>query len=64
MSSKTLERRLGDRGTSYRALVESIRRDPARRYLGDSELRLQQTAYLLRYSEPAPFGPSVQAMDR
>ena len=54
MSSKTLERRLGDRGTNYRALVESIRRDLARRYLADSELRLQQIAYLLGYSEPAP----------
>jgi AraC-like DNA-binding protein len=54
MSSKTLERRLGERGTSYRALVESIRRDLAKRYLAASGLRLQQIAYLLGYSEPAP----------
>jgi len=54
MSTKTLERRLGERGASYRALVESIRRDLARRYLTETDLRLQQIAYLLGYSEPAP----------
>ena len=53
MSSKPLERRLGERGSSYRALVESIGRDFAKRYLVDSQLRLQQIAYLLGYSESA-----------
>jgi len=54
MSGKTLERRLGDRGTSYRALVGSVRRDLAEHYLAYTDLRLQQIAYLLGYSEPAP----------
>lgn len=53
MSSKPLERRLGERGSSYRALAESIGRDFAKRYLVDSQLRLQQIAYLLGYSESA-----------
>ena len=53
MSSKPLERRLGERGSSYRALGESIGRDFAKRYLVDSQLRLQQIAYLLGYSESA-----------
>jgi AraC-like DNA-binding protein len=54
MSAKTLERRLRERGASYRALVGSARRDLAERYLADTDLRLQQIAYLLGYSEPAP----------
>jgi len=54
LSTKTLERRLRERGASYRALVEGIRRDLAERYLSDTDLRLQQIAYLLGYSEPAP----------
>jgi AraC-like DNA-binding protein len=53
MSSKTLERRLGERGTGYRELVEGVRRDLARQYLADTDVRLQQIAYLLGYSEPA-----------
>ena len=54
LSGKTLERRLRERGASYRATVEGIRRDLAERYLADTDLRLQQIAYLLGYSEPAP----------
>jgi AraC-like DNA-binding protein len=54
MSSKTLERRLGERGASYRALLQTIRRDLAKRYLAETDLSLQQIAYLLGYSEPAP----------
>lgn len=54
MSSKTLERRLRERGMSYRKLVDDIRCDLAKHYLTETDLRLQQIAYLLGYSEPAP----------
>jgi AraC-like DNA-binding protein len=54
MSSKTLERRLSELGTGYRELVDGIRFDLAKHYLADTDLRLQQIAYLLGYSEPAP----------
>ena len=54
MSGKTLERRLGERGTSYRALVDGVRFGLAKHYLVDTDFRLQQIAYLLGYSEPAP----------
>lgn len=54
MSSKTLERRLSHHGATYRELVSGIRLDLARHYLGNTDLRLQQIAYLLGYSEPAP----------
>jgi len=54
MSSKTLERRLSERGTGYRELLDGIRCDLAKHYLTDTDLRLQQIAYLLGYSEAAP----------
>ena len=54
MSSKTLERRLGERGARYRELVDDVRCDLAKHYLTDTDLRLQQITYLLGYSEPAP----------
>ena len=53
MSSKTLERRLGERGTSFSVLLDDIRCDLAKRYLGETDFRLEQVAYLTGYSEPA-----------
>ena len=61
MSSKTLERRLRDRDTSYRGLVDGVRCDLAKHYLMDTDMRLPQIAYLLGYSEP---GPLVRAFRR
>ena len=49
-----LARRLGERGASHRGLVDGVRCDLAKHYLADTDLRLQQVAYLLGYSEPAP----------
>ena len=61
MSSKTLERRLAAHGTSYRRLRDDIRCELAKHYLERTDLRLQQIAYLLGYSEP---GPLVRAFKR
>jgi AraC-like DNA-binding protein len=54
MSSKTLERRLAARGTTFSSLLDDIRNGLAKRYLSDTDLRLDQIAYLTGYSEPAP----------
>ena len=53
MSSKTLERRLADRKTTFSALLDEIRSGLAKHYLTDTDLRLEQIAYLTGYSEPA-----------
>ena len=53
MSSKTLERRLADRRTTFSALLDDIRSGLAKHYLADTDLRLEQIAYLTGYSEPA-----------
>ena len=53
MSSKTLERRLGERGQTFSALLNEIRSGLAKSYLADTDFRLEQVAYLTGYSEPA-----------
>jgi AraC-like DNA-binding protein len=53
MSTKTLERRLTERGATFSKLLEDIRCDLAKRYLVDTDFRLEQIAYLVGYSEPA-----------
>jgi AraC-like DNA-binding protein len=53
MSSKTLERRLADRKTTFSALLDDARSGLAKYYLTDTDLRLEQIAYLTGYSEPA-----------
>jgi len=53
MSSKTLERRLADRKTTFSALLDDARRGLAEHYLTGTDLRLEQIAYLTGYSEPA-----------
>ena len=61
MSTKTLARRLAERQSSYRDLVDDIRRDLAKHLLANTDLRLHQIAFALGYSEP---GPLVRAFKR
>jgi len=55
LSERTLQRRLHAEGTSFAALLDELRLDLARRYLGDAQLALYEIAYLLGYSEGSAF---------
>ncbi len=55
MSSRTLARRLTERGKSYRAIIDDIRRRLALEYVGDANLRLSEIAFLLGYAEVSAF---------
>jgi len=55
VSPRTLQRRLTEEGASFQQLVDDARRDAAGRFLRESELAISEVAYLLGYSEPAPF---------
>lgn len=54
-SPRTLQRRLGDAGASYQALLEETRAELARHYLLNSSLELAEIAYLLGYEDGNSF---------
>jgi AraC-like DNA-binding protein len=55
MSGRTLQRRLTDEGVSFHQLLDAARKEAAGRYLAGSTLAISEVAYLIGYSEPAPF---------
>ena len=55
MSGRTLQRRLAAEGVSYQELLDEARKEAAGRYISESTLAIGEIAYLVGYSEPAPF---------
>lgn len=55
MSTRSLTRRLAEHGTSFKDLVENLRRELALRYLEETTLSLTEIAFLLGYSEVSSF---------
>jgi len=55
VSVRTLRRRLGEEGCSYRELLEEVRCQLAKEYLQDTKLPLSEIAELLAYTEPGNF---------
>jgi AraC-like DNA-binding protein len=55
MGERTLQRRLGEEGTSYQQLVDDTRRELARQYLHQNHLSLAQAAYLLGFADQSTF---------
>jgi AraC-like DNA-binding protein len=55
LSPGQLRKRLYRAGTSYKQIVLEIRMALAQHYLQDTALPVQEIAYLLDYSQPAPF---------
>ena len=52
-SVRTLQRRLRAAGVTYRELIDRVRFDIARRLIEESNLKLQDIATSLGFSEPA-----------
>jgi AraC-like DNA-binding protein len=55
MSSRTLQRRITDEGSSYRQLLNDARQELARFYLKEPSLSVSEIAYLLSYENPSSF---------
>jgi AraC-like DNA-binding protein len=55
MSSRTLQRRITDEGSSYRQLLNDARQELARFYLREPSLSVSEIAYLLSYEDPSSF---------
>jgi AraC-like DNA-binding protein len=55
MSGRTLQRRLGERGTTYQELLDRMRRDMAVRYLDEPGIAIGEAAFMLGFSDPSAF---------
>jgi AraC-like DNA-binding protein len=55
VSRRTLQRRLGDEGTTFKAILGSVREELARHYITKSELPYTQISFLLGYEDPNSF---------
>ena len=54
LTTRSLQRRLKDEGTSFQTVRESMRRELATRYL-DANLSIAEISFLLGFSEPSAF---------
>jgi len=55
MSQRTLCRRLEEEGTTYRELLDDLRRQLAMQYLARRDLSVSEVAFLLGFSQAAAF---------
>ena len=55
ISERSLQRRLGEEGTSFSRILDDLRRDLSEELLVDRKLSVAQVAFLLGYSEPSAF---------
>lgn len=55
VQARTLQRRLSQAGTSYKDLVDDVRRRQALKYIADPRLNLPEIAFLLGFSEQSSF---------
>ena len=55
LSSRTLQRRLGEHATRFEDVLDKLRRQLSVQYLDDPRLTAQEVAFLLGYSTPSAF---------
>jgi AraC-like DNA-binding protein len=55
LGERTLQRRLGEERTSFRALLDRVREDLARSYLSSPDMSITEIALLLGYAETSTF---------
>jgi AraC-like DNA-binding protein len=63
MSSRTLQRRLQDSGSSFQRVLDEARHQMARYYLRNSVLELNEAAYLLGYEDANSFARAFRGWE-
>jgi AraC-like DNA-binding protein len=63
MSSRTLQRRLQESGSSFQRVLDEARRHMARYYLTNSVLELNEAAYLLGYEDANSFARAFRGWE-
>jgi AraC-like DNA-binding protein len=61
MSTRTLQRRLGDEGATFRQVVQATREQLARHYLGNTALPFAEISFLLGFDEESSFFRAFKA---
>ncbi|MBP2327040.1 AraC-like DNA-binding protein [Kibdelosporangium banguiense] len=61
MSSRSLQRLLRDHGTSFREMLDKVRHEHARGYLGATSFSDAEIAFLLGFGDPASFYRAFRA---
>jgi len=61
VSRRTLQRRLTDRDTSFKYLLQNLREELSLHYLADPRLSITEIAFLLGYSDQASFSNAFRA---
>jgi len=59
-STRSLQRTLENEGTTYRKVLEAVRKSMAARYLSDTDMPIKEIAYLLGFSEISAFSRAVK----
>lgn len=55
VSERTLQRRISDEGTTFRALIIEARQELGRRLLSDASIAIEEVAFLLGYHDTSSF---------
>ena len=63
MSARTLQRRLGELGTTYQDVLDGVRRDAARRLLATTDLAPGEVAFLLGFEEVNSFARAFHSWE-
>jgi AraC-like DNA-binding protein len=63
MSARTMQRRLGELGTTYQDVLDDVRRSLARRLLANTDLGMGEVAFLLGFEEVNSFARAFGAWE-
>ncbi len=61
ISTRTLQRKLKEEGTTFKQIINDLRLDFAKSYLKQQELQISEIAYLLSYSDASAFNRSFKS---
>ena len=62
-SPRTMQRRLGEHGTTYQAVLDDVRRHAARRLIGAQNIEIAEVAFLLGFEELNSFTRAFRAWE-
>lgn len=64
LSERTLQRRLGDAGTTFRALLDAARQELSRSLLSDASIAIEEVAFLLGYDDSSSFYRAFKSWEK